>query len=448
VARAALLAPLLLLAGAERENVGGQAVLEGVMMRGPKRWSVDVRLPDGEIVSKVTESEPLARRFRILGVPFVRGVATLFESLAVGARALNYSAAVLEAASRTEAPQAGGGPAQRPGPGPSLTEAPAAAAAGGEARLASGPKEAEAPSTAPSQSEKPAGAPPRGGNGKAPPEALLGATASPPQPPAAGAAGAKAAGPAAGPLAGGPAKAPPLADQPPPESLGALPLALTLALSFLLAAFLFAAAPHWIAIAAGGRFGFSEKDLAFHIADGAIKFAFFLLYVWGVGKIPEIRRVYSYHGAEHRAIWAWEAGLPLEPLYARHFPLRHPRCGTAFIFLLLALSIILFSIVFPLLFTFEGDSALKRTALGVLLKIALTIPLAGASYEISRRAGKPKSSVIWRIIIFPGLLIQGLTTRETDDSQLEVALRALSEAVTGEPPKTEPLAEEALMAEA
>ncbi|MDR2339234.1 MAG: DUF1385 domain-containing protein [Deltaproteobacteria bacterium] len=339
LARKALLSPILLLAGARpKENVGGQAVLEGVMMRGPSRWSVDVRLPDGSIASKVTEHRPWSKRNRFFGLPFVRGVLTLFESLVLGYRALDYSAAMNQDQGKATPPDG-----QKP----------------------------------------------------------------------------QAKGPA--------------------ESMGLFSILLTLVLSFLLAAAVFVALPHLLSIAFGARLGFDEKDLPFHIMDGLIKFAFFLAYVWGIGKIPDIRRVYSYHGAEHRAIYAYEAGLPLEPVMARHFPLWHPRCGTAFMFLLLALSILFYAIVFPILINgvgayhgmegFVGLGAFKRTLYSALLKIALALPLAGISYEISRQAGKPKSGLLWRALIFPGLLIQRLTTKETDDGQLEVALRALSEAL-------------------
>ncbi|MDR2198451.1 MAG: DUF1385 domain-containing protein [Deltaproteobacteria bacterium] len=341
----ALSISLLLAKAPERENVGGQAVLEGVMMRGPRRWSVDVRLSTGEIVSRVEDHVSLTRRSKFWGLPFIRGVATLFESLIIGYRALDYSAAVL----------------------------------GNADGAAKEPKDPPKPS----------------GNGA---EIESGASPS-------GKATKKE------------------------DSLGGLSLFLTVSLSLILAALIFIALPHFLALAAGSFLGFDEANLAFHLLDGAVKFLFFLAYVWGIGKIPEIKRVYSYHGAEHRAIYAWEAGLPLEPVMARHFPLWHPRCGTAFIFLLLALSVIFFAAVFPLIPFPRGESFLFRTLPAALLKILLTFPLAGLSYEISRRAGKPKSSLIWRVMIFPGLLIQRLTTRETDDSQLEVALKALREAL-------------------
>ena len=385
-------------------------------MRGPKRWAVDVRLPDGKIVSKVTESVPLAKRFKLLGLPFIRGIFTLFESLAVGYKALDFSAAALESAGREaeeakkKASSAGGSP----------ENAAETASAGQDAGASEAAAEKRSGLTPQSAAFKGGSSPHKGGNGASPPEEALTEAADP-----------EKAGKAFPPA---PADAPGKA---PKESLGPLSISTTIIFSLILAVIIFVAAPHWLALKAGGFFGFTEKNTVFHILDGLIKFVFFLAYIWGIGKIPDIKRVYSYHGAEHRAIYAYEASLPLEPLYARHFPLWHPRCGTAFIFLLLALSIIFFAIVFPLLFNFEGGGAAKRTVLAALLKTALTLPLAGVSYEISRRAGKPHPSFIWQIIIFPGLLIQRLTTRETDDSQLEVALCALSEALNLTPPDSQ-----------
>ncbi|MDR2406465.1 MAG: DUF1385 domain-containing protein, partial [Deltaproteobacteria bacterium] len=130
VALKALLAPMALIEAAETQKVGGQAVLEGVMMRGPLRWSVDVRLPQGEISSRVTEYIPWSKRHKVLDLPFIRGIATLFESLIVGYRALDYSAAVLEKASPKDltkskpqtSSQASSPQASSPGNGSKLSE--------------------------------------------------------------------------------------------------------------------------------------------------------------------------------------------------------------------------------------------------------------------------------------------------------------------------------------
>jgi uncharacterized protein YqhQ len=220
-------------------------------------------------------------------------------------------------------------------------------------------------------------------------------------------------------------------------SLGLLSIVFTVGLSVLLALLLFVAAPHFLSLALGSRWSLDEKTFLFHAIDGILKFSIFLGYVWGIGRIPEIKRVFAYHGAEHRAIYAYEASLPLEPRYAKNFPLWHPRCGTAFIFVLLTASVLFFAVLFPLFFRYEGTGAVSRALVATLAKTLLTFPLAGLSYEVTKLAAKPGSSPVWKALIYPGLLLQRLTTRETDDAQLEVAFRALA-AVAASPPGPEP----------
>lgn len=311
-------------------SVGGQAVIEGVMMRGPDRWTVTVRRADGTLESTATNYRGWAKKLPILGKPFLRGAVVLLESMIVGIRALNFSAEV--AASDEEAAQKKDGAAE--------------------------------------------------------------------------------AGPA---------------DKKP--ALGFWTLALTLASAFGLAMALFVAVPHVASLALGHFWGFDESSGLFHLTDGLIKFSLFIGYVWGIGLIPDIGRVYAYHGAEHKAIYTFEAGEPLTPEMAARHPACHPRCGTAFIFLVLALSIIFFAAVFPWVFSSEGGASITRTILGIGLKIVLMLPLAGLAYEVTRLAGKASPTSIWRILLWPGLLLQRLTTRKPDRQQLEVALTALQKAV-------------------
>ncbi|MDR1308550.1 MAG: DUF1385 domain-containing protein, partial [Deltaproteobacteria bacterium] len=148
-------------------------------------------------------------------------------------------------------------------------------------------------------------------------------------------------------------------------------------------------------------------------------------YVWGIGLIPDIARVYAYHGAEHQAIHVYEAGLPLSPSEARAFPTWHPRCGTAFIFLVLSASILFFAIAFPLLAPFGGLERLPRALAGVGLKVLFTPLLAAVAYEITRLAGRPESGRLWRALVWPGLILQRITTRHPDEAQLEVAFKSL-----------------------
>ncbi len=318
-------------------TVGGQAVIEGVMMRGPNRWTVTVRRADGTMDSSVTGYRGWAKKWPVLGKPFLRGAVVLLESMIVGLKALNYSAEI--------------------------------AAGDEEAAKAKARPEAEAPAEAESAA---------------------------------------------------PAQAKP--------ALGFWALTLTLVSAFALAMGLFVALPHVVSVLLGLVWGFSESSAVFHLVDGVIKFALFLAYVWGIGLLPDIRRVYAYHGAEHQAIFTFEAGEPLTPAMAARHPACHPRCGTAFIFLVLAMSILFFAAVFPIFFS-GGEASALRTALGVAVKIALMLPLAGLAYEVTRLAGKAAPGSFWRVLLTPGLLMQRLTTRRPDESQLEVALSALAKAV-------------------
>lgn len=316
-------------------NVGGQAVIEGVMMRGPQRWTVTVRRADNSLESTVIPYRGWAKKMPILGKPFLRGAVVLLESMIVGIKALNYSAEI---------------------------------AAGDEDQTKSKTDDGQAAEKKETAKDK----------GK--------------------------------------------------PAIGFWALALTLLSAFALAMGLFVALPHVVSILLGQLWGFNESSGWFHLIDGLIKFALFITYVWAIGLLPDIGRVYAYHGAEHKAIFTYEAGEPLTPEMAARHPAWHPRCGTAFIFLVLALSILFFAAIFPFIFSTEGAS-IGRTILGIGLKILLMLPLAGLAYEVTRQAGKASSNSFWRVLLWPGLLMQRLTTRKPDEAQLEVALNALEKAV-------------------
>lgn len=331
-----------LLASSDPGNitVGGQAVIEGVMMRGPSRWTVTVRRADGSLESSATDYQGWAKKIPLLGRPFLRGAVVLLESMIVGIKALNFSAEIAAgdeeaAAEKTKTPEAK--PGENPGIPASLKP-----------------------------NDKPA--------------------------------------------------------------LGFWSLTLTLMSAFALAMGLFVALPHVASIGLGYIWGFNESSGLFHLIDGIIKFALFLGYVWAIGLIPDIGRIYAYHGAEHQAIFTFEAGEPLTPDMAARHPSWHPRCGTAFIFLVLALSILFFAAVFPIFFSTEG-ATIGRTLMGIALKIILMLPLAGLAYEVTRLAGKASPNSFWRFLLRPGLLMQRLTTRKPDQKQLEVALNALKKAI-------------------
>lgn len=303
----------------KKPNVGGQAVIEGVMMRGKTHVAVAVRQPDGEISVDVRPVNSISDRYPILKKPFLRGVVSLVESLVMGMKALAYSAQV------------------------------------------SGDED---------------------------------------------------------------------------EKLDSKEMALTIAVSAGLAILLFIVIPTW-----SMRFltGITQDHMALNLAEGVLRMAIFLAYIAAISSMNDIQRVFQYHGAEHKTIYTYEAGLPLKVENVRPFSTLHPRCGTNFLMIVMLISMFIF--------TFLGwPSLLERIA----SRIILMPVIAGVSYELIRYAGAHTDNPLVRIAITPGLLLQKLTTRQPDDSQIEVAIASLKAVVPPEDLAQEPEAcpEEKLVGEA
>ena len=302
----------------KKPNVGGQAVREGVMMRGKTHVAVAVRQPDGEISVDVRPVNSISDRYPILKKPFLRGVVSLVESLVMGMKALAYSAQV------------------------------------------SGDED---------------------------------------------------------------------------EKLDSKEMALTIAVSAGLAILLFIVIPTW-----SMRFltGITQDHMALNLAEGVLRMAIFLAYIAAISSMNDIQRVFQYHGAEHKTIYTYEAGLPLKVENVRPFSTLHPRCGTNFLMIVMLISMFIF--------TFLGwPSLLERIA----SRIILMPVIAGVSYELIRYAGAHTDNPLVRIAITPGLLLQKLTTRQPDDSQIEVAIASLKAVVPPEDLAQEPEAcpEEKLVGE-
>lgn len=302
---------------AEAATVGGQAVMEGVMMRNGPVYALALRAPDGDIVAERRRWYSLASG-AASGKPFVRGFPLLVETLVNGIKALNRSAEF----------------------------------------------------AAPDEAAKP----------------------------------------------------------------GDLQLALTLAVSLALAAGLFVAAPHLLALGmqALGLGGDLER-LSFHLWDGFFKFAIFLGYIAAISLVPDIRRVFQYHGAEHKVIRAFEKGGEVSARSAATCSRLHPRCGTTFMLFVLAVAIVLHAVLVPFfLWLWQPQGSFVRHAGTLVFKVLLMVPISAVAYEIIRYAARLGSSLWGRLLRGPGLLLQLLTTREPDREQLEVALVALREALSPE----------------
>jgi len=297
----------------EKINVGGQAVIEGVMMRAPRSVAIAVRRPNGEITVKREMVVPLSERYPLVKLPILRGAVALFSSLVIGIKALNFSA--------NEA----------------MTE-----------------EEKE---------------------------------------------GAKAAGDKSG------------------GELSSWAMAGTMAVAFGFGICLFFLFPLYLTKLMTPIIG--TNNIVFNLVDGVIRVVVFLLYIWGISRMSDIQRVFQYHGAEHKSIFAFEAGEELNVENVRRYSRLHPRCGTSFLLIVMLVSIAVFSLI-PKLWPFY----LKAGSRVVLLPL-----IAGISYEFLKWSAKNDSHPLVRLIIAPGLALQRMTTREPDDAQLEVAIRSMNEAL-------------------
>jgi len=206
---------------------------------------------------------------------------------------------------------------------------------------------------------------------------------------------------------------------------------LTLLMAFGAAILLFVAAPHLMAL--GMKYlglGGDMQGFSFHVWDGLFKFIIFIGYIAVISLVPDIRRVFQYHGAEHKTIYAFEKGGMVTVSSARSCSRLHPRCGTTFLLFVLSIAIVLHAVLVPLLLmVWTPESAVLRHSGIVLLKILLIVPVSSLAYELIRGSASMKEGLLCRLLQAPGLLLQFLTTREPDDAQLEVAVEALREAL-------------------
>ena len=273
--------------------VGGQAVIEGVMMRDAAKTATAVRLPNGEIAVEMHLVTSIRDRYPVLNLPLIRGSVIMVESLVIGMRALSFSAQ----------------------------------AAGEE-----------------------------------------------------------------------------------DEQMTKKEIALTILFALVLASVLFIVIPTGAAHLAAA---YTNDPIVFNLIEGGIRLAVFLLYIWGISWMGGIRRVFQYHGAEHKTIHCYEAGEALTVENVQKFPRLHPRCGTNFLLIVMVIAI-----VFHVFFGWP-DLWLR-----ILSRLAVLPVVAGVSYEIIRFAGRSENRIV-RILITPGLWLQYLTTRPPDDEMVEVAIESL-----------------------
>jgi len=307
-------------------QVGGQAVIEGVMMRGPRILATAVRRRDGRIEVLREPYTALGDRAKTFKLPVLRGAAGLVEMLSIGIRSLNYSA-------RVAMEDEGGAAAASPGRNT--------------------------------------------------------------------------------------------------EEKKGMALGLTVAVALLLGVALFFVTPLLLATL---LFNVAQEALLFNLAAGFVRLVLFLAYLSGISLLKDVRRLFAYHGAEHKSVFAFELGQPLTVHAALLQSRLHPRCGTSFLLIVMLAAIVLFALVDTVLIAMLGT-----LTIGVRLAVHLPlIPLIGGlSYEVIRWTARHTGSSWGRLLVLPGLWLQRITTREPDEAQLEVALTALRAAIGEEEPATQ-----------
>jgi uncharacterized protein YqhQ len=295
---------------AEQLAMGGQAVIEGVMMRGPERLAIAVRKKDGGIALKAEPFQSIVKRIRLLNIPIFRGAIILIETLFLGTRALSFS---------------------------------------GEVAMSEEEKEKNS----------------HAGDNR----------------------------------------------------WNSLWMAVTIVFALALGIAFFFYLPLLLTELLGIKNG-----VWFNLVDGVIRLLLFLLYIWGISMWKEIRRVFEYHGAEHKSIYAYENKRELVAESARSYSTLHPRCGTSFLLIVMLVSVVVFM--------FLGRPA---TVSERLIRLAFVPVIGGISYELIKLSGKAARIKYMRFLLQPGLWLQKITTSEPDEAQLEVAMVALRSALGQEP---------------
>lgn len=296
-----------------RTTIGGQALIEGILMRGPEKQSIVVRKPDGTLETKVDELHLIKERYPILGVPFIRGAVNFLDSMIKGVQALMYSAEFY-------------------------------------------PEDEDAEPAEPSKLDLWL-------------EKTLGS-----------------------------------------EGFTKAVIAFAVILGIGFSVLLFILLPAFVG-------GLLQKVISSYLVcnllEGALRIGIFILYLFLCSKQKDIKRVFAYHGAEHKTIFCYERNLELTVEHVRDMPRHHPRCGTSFLFVILVLSILLFSVV-----------QVKSILLQMLIKLLLLPVLVSITYEINRYVGR-HDTALTRLVTAPGLWLQNFTTNEPDDSMIEVGIASL-----------------------
>lgn len=387
--------------GANKTHVGGQALIEGVMMRGRYNWAAAVREPSGNIYIEEHDLASGKAKNKWLYWPVVRGCRAFVESLILGYKALEIAA--MHAYGDEEEPGA---------------KAEEVSANGAISKEGASVDESVAGETSDFSWKNDFGNPD---------EAIdaLGAQRSldivvETNAAESGAVEPNAVKPGAAALESDETRD---GDD---GGFGKREMAISMVLGLLLGVGLFIVAPAFIANVLVGEY--DDKTLLWNVVDGIVRIVVFVFYIWLIGRMQDIKRMFSYHGAEHKTIHCYEHGLPLTPENARSFPRLHVRCGTAFLIMVMIIAIFVYTItpLNGLIAAWGVPDGPAKLALVIVARILLMPVIAGISYEITVKwAGSHPENPLVKVVLWPGMQMQRLTTNEPDDEMLECAIAAM-----------------------
>lgn len=387
--------------GANKTHVGGQALIEGVMMRGRYNWAAAVREPSGNIYIEEHDLASGKAKNKWLYWPVVRGCRAFVESLILGYKALEIAA--MHAYGDEEEPGA---------------KAEEVSANGAVSKEGASVDESVAGETSDFSWKNDFGNPD---------EAIdaLGAQRSldivvETNAAESGAVEPNAVEPGAAALESDETRD---GDD---GGFGKREMAISMVLGLLLGVGLFIVAPAFIANVLVGEY--DDKTLLWNVVDGIVRIVVFVFYIWLIGRMQDIKRMFSYHGAEHKTIHCYEHGLPLTPENARSFPRLHVRCGTAFLIMVMIIAIFVYTItpLNGLIAAWGVPDGPAKLALVIVARILLMPVIAGISYEITVKwAGSHPENPLVKVVLWPGMQMQRLTTNEPDDEMLECAIAAM-----------------------
>lgn len=363
--------------GPRKTHVGGQALIEGVMMRGKFNWAVAVREPDGGMYVEEHDLASGRAKNGWMHWPVVRGCRAFVESLMLGYKALEIAAMHAFADEDDESEEKKLSWKDDFGNPDEMIDAL------GAQRTLEVVCEPEPETETASVRDVPAE--PVGEEGSS------------------------------------------------DEGFGKKEMAVSMVLGLVLGVVLFIVAPAFITNLLVGEY--DAHTLAWNIVDGLLRVAVFVFYIWLIGRMSDIKRMFGYHGAEHKTIHCYEHGLPLTPENARQFPRLHVRCGTAFLIMVMIIAILVYTVtpLNALISAWGVPDGAPKLALVIAARIALMPVIAGISYEITVRwAGSHPENPLVKVVLWPGMQMQYLTTNEPDDGMLECAIAAMQQVLERE----------------